>query len=160
MHSKTTALQTVRDHRIVQRQPLSAILKVFLLMISFSRLDEALEDRVRPVRSGLELRVILDTKIELVARNLHLLNERIVRCGSCKTRAALKELCPVVVINLVSVSVAFLYLITAVALIKKAVRSDLTGVCTQTERAALVDRVALAGHKVDHLVCALLVELA
>ena len=61
-----------------------------------------------PVRSGLELGVILYAEVERVARKLHLLNEGIVRCRTCEAGAALCEACSVVVINLISVSVALL----------------------------------------------------
>ena len=84
------------------------------------------------VRSGLKLRVILYTQIEPVTRNLHFFNKRIIRSSTCKARTALYKSFPVVVINFVSVSVTFLDFIFAIALVKEAVRSDLTRVCTKS----------------------------
>ena len=47
----------------------------------------------------------------------------------------------------------------SVALEKKTALCDLARVSTESQRAALVDVIALAGHEVDDLVGALLVEL-
>ena len=49
--------------------------KLLLLQLLNRSLNELLENRMSPVRSGLELGVILDTEIELVAGDLHFLNE-------------------------------------------------------------------------------------
>ena len=60
---------------LCQSSALSAIL---------CRLDEASEDRMSPVGSGLELGVILDAEIERVVREFHLLHEGIVRSRAAK----------------------------------------------------------------------------
>ena len=103
---------------------------------------------------------MLHADIKRTVRELHGLDKTPVRAQTAQRQPRRGQRRAVVIIEFVAVAVALGDVLRAVAALHRRPRRNVAGVSAEAERAALVDLVALAGHKVDDLVGAELVELA
>ena len=123
---------------------------VSALMLFESRSNKALEQGMRSVRTGLELRVRLGGNEERMRRQLAHFHDPSVRGDTGKPQSAFQENGTAVVVYFIAVSVSLMDGILSVELICQRVFFQNTGVGSEPQGTADILNTVLVGHKGDN----------
>ena len=121
-------------------------------------LYEPQKQRMCFVGAGLEFGMVLHAHMEGVVGEFHGLDERAVRRNAGQGESGVCKRLSVVVVELVAVAMALFDRLGGITARHCGVRAYDAGIRAEPERAAFVDVFALAGHEVNDLMSALLVE--
>ena len=104
--------------------------------------------------------MILHADIERPVRQFHCLHQLSVRRNARQRQSRRGKTLPVIIIEFIAVTMPFADLRSSVASLHRRTGPDHTRIGAQSERASLIDLIALPGHEIDHLVRAVLIEFA
>ena len=114
---------------------------------------------MRAVRSGFQLRVCLSTDEEWMIFDLDHFYDTAVRGDTNERHSLFNQYIPVIIINLITMSVAFMDFLRAIQLVGFACLIQLTWLGTETERTADIGHTVLVRHQVDDRMVCLRIDL-
>ena len=119
-----------------------------------------LEQRVGLIGTGFEFRMILNADIKRSFRYFNCLNKSSVRRGAAYVQTSSLNLITIVIVEFITMTVSFGNFVLTVETFHRRAVLYLAGVAAKTERAALIDFVALTGHKINDLMSGIGIEFA
>ena len=99
------------------------------------------------VRAALELRMVLNSQIERMSRNLHRLYQRTIRRLSGKDSAMLHINFPELVVKFITMAMSLFDQTFSIRFHHQRIRTDAARICTQTHRSAHVSQIHLLFHQ-------------
>lgn len=125
-----------------------------------SGMDKTLKEGVGPIGAAFKFRVKLHAYIKGPVCELYGFYQPAVGRSASEREALALQKFTELVVEFIAVPVAFADAAFLIAALHCSARCNVTGISAQTERAALIDIIALAGHKIDYFVPALLVKFS
>ena len=110
---------------------------------------------MRPVGATLELRMVLNAHIEGPVGQFYRFHKSAVRGKTAQCQAGCAKDIPVIIVELITVTVALVDHRIAIAPCHGRSIGDHAGIASQPQRSALVDLIALAGHEINDLMSSL-----
>ena len=155
-----TEIKTVfREEHIAAGGLNAYVERLFLSCVLERSFHEVTEQRMRIVRTGLQLRMELRADEPRMILDLYDLDETVIRQCTGDDEALVLELLPIGVVELEAMTMTLSHLVDAIGLLRMRARRELARIGADTHRAALVLDTLLALHERDDRVRRVGVEL-